>query len=145
MSKDAVFRYFTVFLFGAALYALIEVMWRSYTHWSMAITGGICMSAIYYIHLHCRSVSIWSRALMGCAAITLAEFIAGLIVNLTFHLNVWDYSGLPFNFMGQICLIYCALWYGMCFPAFFVCSFLEAKLFTKLGLKKREKSDKIYK
>lgn len=143
MSKGVVLRYFTVFLFGAALYALIEVMWRSYTHWSMAITGGLCMAAIYYIHLHCRSISVFGRALIGCALITLAEFIVGLIVNVTFHMQVWDYSGVPFNFMGQICLAYCAVWYAMCFPAFLVCSFLDRKLFSKLSLNYREKSDII--
>ena len=134
MSRNITIRYFTVFLFGAALYALIEVIWRSYTHWSMAVAGGVCMTALYYINLHCRSVSIFGRALIGCALIILAEFICGLIINVALGMGVWDYSNLPFNFMGQICLEFLAAWYLLCFPAFFLCSFLDAKLFSQLNL-----------
>ena len=30
-----------LFLFGAVLYAAIEIMWRGYTHWTMAALGGL--------------------------------------------------------------------------------------------------------
>ena len=31
-----------LFLIGGALYYLIEVLWRGYSHWSMFILGGVC-------------------------------------------------------------------------------------------------------
>ena len=48
-------------------------------------------------------------------AITVTELITGLILNVWLGLNVWNYSGLPFNFMGQICLQFSALWFVLSF------------------------------
>lgn len=50
------------------------------------------------------------QCVIGAAVITLVEFVAGLIVNVWLGWDVWDYSGAPFNIMGQICLPYSALW-----------------------------------
>ena len=49
--------------------------------------------------------------LLSSIAITDLEFITGIIVNLILHLNVWDYSNLPFNLLGQICLPFCIIWF----------------------------------
>ena len=123
-------RYGAFFLLGGVLYACLELLWRGRTHWSMALTGGLCMAVLRYISLHCRSISVWSRALIGCAFITLAEFLVGLAVNLALGWKVWDYSGMPLNFMGQICLSYCALWYILCFPGMYICTLVEKKIFS---------------
>ena len=129
MSKSSFVRYFTFFIAGALIYSLIEIAWRSYTHWTMGVTGGLCMSALYYINKHCKSIPVASRALIGCAVITLAEFLVGIAVNFVCKWNVWDYSSLPFNFMGQICLLYSTIWYFLCFPAFFICEWVERSFF----------------
>lgn len=34
------FRYVFVFLLGAVIYNLVEVIFRGYTHWSMSVAGG---------------------------------------------------------------------------------------------------------
>ena len=39
-----------------------------------------------------------------------AELVAGLILNVWLGLGIWDYSTMPLNFMGQICLPFCLLW-----------------------------------
>lgn len=39
---------------------------------------------------------------INMATCTLIEFVGGLMFNS--HLQNWDYSNMPFNFMGQICL-----------------------------------------
>lgn len=31
-----------LFVVGGLLYAVIEILWRGYTHWTMAILGGMC-------------------------------------------------------------------------------------------------------
>ena len=45
---------------------------------------------------------------------TAVEFVAGLVLNLWLGLDIWDYSHLPFNLMGQICPQFAALWWGLC-------------------------------
>ena len=43
--------------------------------------------------------------------ITGVEFVTGLIVNVWLGLKVWDYSNLPYNVLGQICLLYVFIWF----------------------------------
>ena len=51
-------------------------------------------------------------AMFICACIiTGVEFLAGCILNLWLKLGVWDYSNLPFNILGQICIPFTLLWY----------------------------------
>ena len=58
-------------------------------------------------------------------AITCIELIAGIVVNIILGWNVWDYSDIPFNFKGQICLFYSLLWFFLCFPVSGICEYLK--------------------
>ena len=46
--------------------------------------------------------------------VTACEFITGIIVNKFLGWNVWDYTGLPFQIMGQICLPFIIIFSGLC-------------------------------
>lgn len=109
---------------GSGYYAL-ELAFRGFSHWSMAICGGICLDAIYHMNRRLLRKNICLRALLGSAIITAAELVCGVLVNLTFDLRVWDYSHLPLNLWGQICLPFSLLWAGLCLPVCAVCSFVE--------------------
>ncbi|MEI3504505.1 MAG: hypothetical protein V8Q42_12985 [Anaerovoracaceae bacterium] len=39
---------FVIFAIGATGYSVIEYLFRGYTHWSMALTGGACLLVFYY-------------------------------------------------------------------------------------------------
>ena len=117
-----------VFGFGAIIYALIEVLFRGYTHWSMALAGGLAFSLIYFMNLKIHTQSLIIRCLAGSAIITAIEFTAGLIVNITFHMNVWDYSAERYNILGQICPLFSFAWFLICIPAT-VFSFLFRSMF----------------
>lgn len=41
------------------------------------------------------------------------EFITGLVVNIWLGLGVWDYSNMPFNLLGQICLPFAFAWVAL--------------------------------
>lgn len=109
---------------GAGYYAL-ELACRGFSHWSMAICGGVCLSAIYHINGKLRHRSVWLRAVLGATVITAVELVCGCLVNLTFHQKVWDYSHLPLNLWGQICLPFSLLWMALCLPLCAVCSFID--------------------
>ena len=96
---------------GGTVYCAIEVMWRGYTHISMAVCGGICFYIMYLSEAapRFRALPLPLRALAGAGIVTAAEFAAGYIVNIRLGLGVWDYSGLPLSLMGQVCLPYSAL------------------------------------
>ena len=54
-----------IFLIGGALYNLIEILWRGYTHWSMFIVGGLCFQLIGYIQ---TALVKWDCSAAACSA-----------------------------------------------------------------------------
>ena len=96
---------------GGLLYIIIELIWRGYSHWTMFVLGGLCFVCLGRINeVIPWCMPLWQQALIGTAIITGLEFITGCIVNLWLGWNVWDYSNVPFNVLGQICLPYILLW-----------------------------------
>ena len=51
--------------------------------------------------------------LFGGITTTLFEFVVGCLVNLCLDWNVWDYSHLPFNILGQVSLVFTFIWCGL--------------------------------
>ncbi len=117
-----------VFIIGAAGYSLLEIAWRGYTHWTMAITGGVCFLAVYWISAMFWGQSLLFQCLLGAAAITVVEFAVGCVVNLALGWNVWDYSGLRFHLLGQVSLLYSVMWFFLCIPLVPFCNFLRQYL-----------------
>ena len=100
----------TVFFVGAIGYGLIEILFRGYTHWSMLLTGGTCLFLFYIINFSLASNSLVVRCIISTLLITTLEFTVGYIVNILLKWNVWDYSNMPYNVMGQICLGFSGIW-----------------------------------
>ena len=123
-----VFEYLTVFAAGALGYGAIEIMFRRHTHWTMLIAGGISFVLIYLIAVKGKESSV-KKWIMGAAVITTVEFISGAIVNITLGWNVWDYSHLALNYMGQICVLFSLFWFLLCIPAMAFGKFLKRKFF----------------
>lgn len=96
---------------GGLLYTGLELLWRGRSHWTMFFLGGLCFVIIGLINeLIPWCMPIWQQALIGAPIITGLEFLTGCIVNLGLGWHVWDYSGMPLNVLGQICVPYMLLW-----------------------------------
>ena len=93
-----------VFGLGAGAYGLIEVLYKGDTHPTMLVAGGICFLAMQRISLRLPQIPFLGKCLMSGAAVTGVEFAFGCVFNLALKMNVWDYSHLPFNVAGQVCL-----------------------------------------
>lgn len=115
------------FAIGGISYGLIEVAVRGYTHWSMVLTGGAVLVLLNMINKS-KQINIFYRCLLGAIVITSLEFAVGLIVNVRFGLNVWDYSDKPFNLMGQICLHFFGCWLLLSIPAYKICDLITRKI-----------------
>lgn len=101
----------TLFLTGGILYILLEIIWRSHSHWTMFLLGGLCFVCLGAINeIIPWEMPLWKQVLIGACIVTTLEFITGVIVNLMLHWNVWDYSAMPGNILGQICPQYFILW-----------------------------------
>ncbi len=118
----------TIFLTGALIYSLVEIAFRGFTHWTMAVTGGIIFSVLYRLNSGLINTPLWAKCLLGSVIITSFEFTVGVIVNIILHWNVWDYSAVPLNLLGQVCLPFTALWFLICIPAYLLCFFLRKRL-----------------
>ncbi len=118
---DKTKQYFIVFFFGGLLYGLMELSFRGRTHWTMVLTGGAAFLIIYIINTEYVFLNFFLRCALGCVVITVLEFGVGMIVNVIFKLDVWDYSQMRFNILGQICPSFTALWFLLNIPAVFLC------------------------
>ena len=137
-----------VFLLGGTLYTLLEMLWRGYSHPSMTVVGGICFLCIHMINRTVTRGGV-GRFIVKCvlcgAVITLVELISGIVLNLWLGLDVWDYSSVPMNFLGQICAGYSAAWVLVSIPALWLCGLIE-KFFGLIEYgEKHEKTEKIQK
>lgn len=63
--------------------------------------------------------------------ITSIEFIAGEILNIQLGMNIWDYSDVPFNLDGQICLPFVGLWIILSVIGIAFDDFLRWKMFRE--------------
>lgn len=106
-----IIEYIAIFIVGAITYMLLEICWRGYTHWTMGILGGIVIILVGLINEVTRKdLPLIIQAPMASIIITLLEYWAGYILNIQLGMNIWDYSDLPFNVDGQVCLYYSLLW-----------------------------------
>ncbi|MCD7999048.1 MAG: putative ABC transporter permease [Clostridiales bacterium] len=104
-------KYFSLVFTGGILYTILELVWRGQSHWTMFLLGGLCFVVLGLINeILPLDMPLWQQVLIGAAIITALEFLTGCIINLLLGWNVWDYSKLPGNILGQICPLYCLLW-----------------------------------
>ena len=96
-------RYALFFFIGAAGYAAIEIIWRGRTHWSMALAGGLCFILFSLVAEGFAEWPLVIKAVLCAVGVTAVELVLGLVFNVMLGMNVWDYSHIPLNLMGQIC------------------------------------------
>ena len=122
----------TLFSFGGLLYGVLELAWRGHTHVSMFVVGGLCFVLIGALdELTPEPPSILVQLPLAALIVTAIELASGVIINLVMELDVWDYSSLPFNIMGQVCLYFMLLWFLLAFPAIIVEDSLRVMLFNE--------------
>ena len=120
-------RQFGLLALGGAGYGAIELLWRGFTHWTMVLTGGFCFSILYNLCGAMERCRRWQKCLAGSAIITVVEFGVGCLVNLRLKWNVWDYTNVPGNLLGQICLPFRFVWFLLCAPATALCDKLRRR------------------
>lgn len=129
---------FVLFLLGGGMYIGVEMLWRGHSHWTMGIVGGLCFVIIGGLNNYIPwKMTLQKQSAIGALVVTCVEFISGIILNLFLGLHIWDYSNLPLNILGQICLPFTLLWFFLCAVAIIVDDYLRYFLF-------HEKKPKYY-
>ena len=118
-------------LCGGCLYVLLELLWRGFSHWTMFLLGGACFALIGLLN----EVIPWEMPLVlqgvigSLGIVTPLEFLTGCVVNLGLGWGVWDYSDLPLNLLGQVCLPFALLWVPVAMAAVVLDDLLRWKFF----------------
>lgn len=103
------------FIIGA-LYYVLEGLWRipkgGYANIVMLPIGGLCGITVGSINQIPRffKLPVIVQSLIGAGMVLVVELAAGLILNVWLGLGIWNYSNLPGNILGQICLPFAFLW-----------------------------------
>ena len=102
-----------MFLLGGGSYVMLELLWRGRSHFAMFLAGGLCFLLLGKLGKIRPRLPLWLRCLVGAGIVTVVELGVGLLANRDYA--IWDYRQMPFNFHGQICLVYSLLWIPVSF------------------------------
>ena len=107
-----------LWVWTGTLYFFIEIVWKIFCGRPETISWVMLPLAIVLaIPLERFGAELpWAlpinlQAWVCTLAITASEFVAGLILNVWLGLGIWDYSNMPMNLMGQICVPFIVLWW----------------------------------
>lgn len=127
-----IFKYLVLFITNGSIYVNLEIFFRGYSHISMFILAGVCGIVIGGLNnWYTWDMPVIKQMLISGFIITCFEYTTGYIVNIKLGLNVWDYSNLPFNINGQICLYFSILWVFISLIAILVDDWLRYILFNE--------------
>ena len=125
VSAKKMLTYALLTLVGGGVYVLIEITFRGYSHISMFAVGGLCLALISLTDASLPRLGLIPKAAFCGVIISLAEFAAGIVLNVYMGLGIWDYSSLRFNLLGQICPQFSLIWIALSVPAIYLSRLLR--------------------
>lgn len=114
-------------------YTTIELLFRGYTYVQMLWVGGLCGLLVGLLDSHPAYYNrlMWQQCFLGTMITLAIEYTSGWILNIKLHLNIWDYSDVPYNLHGQICLKTAVAWFFLMPLAIYTDDWLRWKLFNE--------------
>lgn len=123
-------KYLILGVIGGIVYVSLELLYRGFSHWTMFFVSSVSFILIGLINEYVSwDMKLWKQMLIGASIITAIEFISGYVINIKLRWNVWDYSNIPFNIMGQICLPFSIVWFFISLIAIISDDYLRYWLF----------------
>ena len=109
--KKNLAEYLFLFWVGGSVYIEIELLYRGYTHWSMFVLAGTVFVTVGWMN---ECIFDWHtqfswQVLIATLWATGLEYTCGVILR-HFGLQVWDYSNVPLNVDGLICVPFMFVW-----------------------------------
>lgn len=121
-----------IFVIGALAYGFIEISARGYTHISMGLLGGVSMLVIHFSNDARREgMNYFYQLIIIVVFITSIELITGEILNVRLGMRIWDYSRVPMNLDGQICLRFSFIWLILSSAGIIIDDFIRWKVFRE--------------
>ena len=102
------------------IYFFMEVAWKTFWGRPESISWTMfALAIILAVPLERFGAELSWEMPLACqagicaVAITVVEFVAGLILNVWLCMGIWDYSHLPGNVLGQICPQFALVWLAL--------------------------------
>lgn len=126
------FKYLILLIYGGVIYYFIELIYRGYSHYAMILVGGVCFLCIGLLNeLYTYKMSLIKQMIISSVIVTAIELIAGVILNIWLKLDIWNYSNLKFNILGQISLQTSVIWFFLALPAIYLDDYLRYWMFKE--------------
>lgn len=115
------YKLFAVFFVGSFLGVIIELIWCAFTLHRIESRNGLVLgpfNLVYGFGALLLAVSMYFLQRKGLPYIflggiimgSIVEYAASFIQEFLFNSRSWDYSRLPLNINGRICLLYSVFW-----------------------------------
>ena len=131
--RGSVIKNTCLFLVGFCSYITIEVVFRGYTFPLMGVCGGIAIVILDKINSKISwDTDILLQGSIGAIIITLMELIVGELSLAGLVPVMWDYSMVPFNYHGIICLPFTAAWFFLSIAAIVLADAINYYTFDEL-------------
>lgn len=130
--KKSILKYFILWWIFGSTYCSLEIIFRGHSNFSMILLGGLCGLLIGSINnLFPWEMSLAKQGVIGACIVTVLEFVTGCVVNIWLEWNVWDYSNMPLNILGQVCLPFSLLWILLSIVCIIVDDYLRYLMFNE--------------
>lgn len=129
-----IIKYSTLFIVYGSIYFIIECLYKGkLSDWRMFVLAGFIGILIGLINnLFDVKTDFILQCIIGMLIATLSEAIGGFYWNLQCGLHIWDYSSLPFSFIGgQINLFFSLIWMFLSGIAIILDDILRWKLYKE--------------
>lgn len=123
-------KFLTLFLVGYCAYLAIEVTWKGNSHILMGVVGGISFLLFDQINNKISwDLDLILQGCIGSAIVTSFELVIGEGLKYLNQPPMWNYSNMPFNYDGVICLPFSILWIFLAIVGIFVADAYNYYLF----------------
>ena len=123
-------KYLTLFLVGYCTYIALEITYRGESYELMGILGGISFLSFDQINNRISwELDLLLQGCIGSAIVTGFEFIVGEGLKILNQPPMWDYSNMPLNYDGVICVPFSIIWILVTILAIFVADAYNYYLF----------------
>lgn len=111
-----------MFIIGAALYTLVEIVYRNESYRLMSLAGGIifCLGGTLNDRFSWK-MDLLLQCFIISIMVTILEAVIGNIDYYWLHLNMWNYENLHFSYLnGKVSLLFSVIWFLFGFVIVFV-------------------------
>lgn len=119
--KFNVFQYVWIFIASCYTGYLVETLWYLIKHGfiesrkslvlgHLSVAYGMGAVLLTLLLVHFENAQVWKIFLVAFASGTAVEYIYSLGQEILFGSVAWDYSNVPLNINGRVCLLYSLFW-----------------------------------